>query len=154
LGGAYPPGSETGVEPHRIPLVVPEHEERLLLRESLQRIDQPEGPGGAAKLTVGYRVEAHFLLHVDRFDDASLQDFPVRFLAKLPVTERGKSALEFFGSQQAADMLGPERRIELHVRRHNSFPSQGVGFGASLPAARGVGSRQIFFGEMPKATII
>src|SRR2546430_12238514 len=74
---AYPANRSTSVPPLRVARAILKLEQRRLVLESLQRRNKAHRPGDAAKFAVGDALQPDVLLHVDRVDDASLEDFAI-----------------------------------------------------------------------------
>jgi DNA-binding transcriptional LysR family regulator len=76
----------------------------------LQRHGEPHRP---RDLTVGDALEADILLHLDDIANATIFDLPQRSSRQFATLPTFASLQEFLRAQQAADMIGAERRSRL-----------------------------------------
>ena len=88
-------------------------------------------PHGAAELAVGDAVQADLLLHVDRVADAAVLDLAQARGRDLAGRGIGARLRQLGRAQQAADMVGAERR-----RRGHAFSPSVAAARSSVPARR------------------
>jgi hypothetical protein len=67
-------------------------------------------PGGAAELAVGYRLEPDLLLHADDIGDCGVLGGLQALVVELAGSVRLARVEQRGRAQQAADMVGAERR--------------------------------------------
>src|SRR4051812_7850956 len=111
------------------PLVVEMYLERLLRPDdSSQLVDEIHVPGAAAELAVRRGAQAHLLLHPHDLADRLVLDLAEPLARQAPARERGPGFEELLRTEQAADVVGPERRCGRHgaPQSRGSFTSRNL----------------------------
>jgi hypothetical protein len=95
-----------------------------LLADPVELVDEVHVPGGAAELAVGRRAEADLLLPADGLADRVVLDAAQLGGVDPPGGEVVARLQQLRRPQQAADVVGPERRSR--ARRHGGSFRSGV----------------------------
>ena len=120
LDPLQPADRARGDELVRGAVVFVEAERRRGEFEPVHRVHEMRDIGGAAELPVGHRLETDLFLHGDGIADAAVLDRPEPVGVDLSPVEAAEPVPQRIGTQQAADMLGPEGRGS--VKRHRVRP--------------------------------
>jgi hypothetical protein len=80
------------------------------LRDTPDLVEEIHMPGAAAKLAIGYPLEANLLLNPDHIPDHIVLDAAQFFGREATGLMLGPRPQQFRRAQQAADVVGAERR--------------------------------------------
>jgi hypothetical protein len=97
--------------------IVPELDRQVAGRsaDAADLVDEVHVPGRAAELAIGRRLEADLFLHRDHVLDGRVLDFPQPGGVDLAGSELGAGTEQEGRAEQAADVVGAERRRGAHV---------------------------------------
>ena len=85
------------------------------LADAAELVDEVHVPGRAAELAVGRRLQADVLLHRDHLGDGRVLDGPqLRRRRCVPAAKSSRAASSSRRAEQAADVVGAERRCATH----------------------------------------
>ena len=112
-------------------LVVERHPDRVVLHlaDAAELVDEVHVPGLAAQLTVGRRAQPGLLLPADHLADGGVLGLPQLIGAEPACREVLAGPQQFGWAQQAAHMVGPERRPPGRPRRAGGGVLPGALFG-------------------------